>query len=180
VLPGQLPRPGDQLEVTAELSRGREAYLYVIVFFSNEKEGHVLCPDRTTGSRELRAKLYQPSPGSLLPIPKGNGVVAVVLGARSKPLDAEALTAFTAGHYQWPSPRRTENFPAEASAEAERPAHMVVRGTGDQDRFDFPAGMRKTDLDSLFETYYAVMFSWFDKSTDSSARLDTDRELPLR
>jgi hypothetical protein len=165
VTPTYLPHPGDKLRIFAQLSQGK-GYLYVIVL-SSRQPARVLWPDKETGAAELRSS-YKLPPDQFLTVPPGNGVMAVLAGARKEPLKAGALNGLIAKDFTWPAPLKTEQFPATARNAADTPTHLIVRGEDSQQVFDLPPDVNR-ELEKLFDTYYAVMFPWFDVSPSGSA-----------
>ena len=167
VTPARLPHPGDKLRIFAQLSDGegyeREGYLYVIVLGSRQP-ARVLWPDKKMDTVEPR-KWYKSPRDCFVTVPRGDGVMAVVVGARREPLKNGVLEGLTAKRFKWPAPRRVDQFPATASNGTGAPSHFIVRGTA----FELPQGLDKEDLEGLFDAYYAVMFPFFDDPPPGSA-----------
>ncbi len=150
-----LPHPGDNLQIFTRLSKN--AYLYVIVFFRGQQ------PRVLKGTEAAECVVYE-SPH--LTVPPHDGVMAVVIGARSEPLRAGALAAFTGERFDWPPPLsadRLNAFPASAVDVADISPDSMVRG-GRITPFVFPAGFKSKLVDLFPETHYAVMIPYFDKS----------------
>jgi hypothetical protein len=166
VTPRHLPHPGDKLRIFAQLGNQGKAYLYVLVLDSRPS-AQMLWPDKETDAAELRIS-YKSPPARCLTVPSGDGAMAVLVGARREPLKAGALSGLTTTSFAWPAPRKTEQFPATARNATDTPTHLIVRGADSQEVFDLPPGL-KQELEKLFDTYYAVMFPWFDAPPPGSA-----------
>jgi serine/threonine-protein kinase len=172
VRPESLPIPGDKLQISAKLSQGK-GYLYVIVLDGRQR-ARVLWPNLQTDPAEPPISDQSP-PDRFVTVPSGDGVMAVLVGAVSKPLQASDLNGLTAALDDltdkgpgWPAPTRTMWFPAIAHHAAEKPAYLVVRGAGSQPPFDFSPGVKQI-VEKWFDTYYAVMFPWFKAPPPGSA-----------
>lgn len=167
VTPESLPHPGDKLQISAKLTQGK-GYLYVIVF-AGRRPAQVLWPDMNTDAAEKLRISNKPPRDLFVTVPQGDGVMAVLVGARSTPLEAGDLNRLTAERFDWPAPLKTRQFPAIAGNPAEKPSHLLVRGVDGQEVFDFGSDF-KQKIELLFEeSYFAVMFPWFDARPLGSA-----------
>jgi hypothetical protein len=153
--PERLPRTGDKLRISAQVTQG-SAFWYAIVFTSGR-------PPQVLASDKVRSSFFETPQDRLVTVPEGKGVMAVVLGARSEPLTGDELDRFTA--QSAPSFDKLQP-PAKLLAELPHRARpgsaAMVRGGDNRGLFDFPEGF-KGKLEELFpETYYAEMFPWYD------------------
>jgi serine/threonine protein kinase len=157
----QLPRSGDQFECFAELNR--PAYLYVILF-SSRGPARVIWP----GAARLKDPVLDrfgrcPAEGEeKLTIPPGKGVMTVLVAGCNKPLNDARLQQLLAEPFAWPEPRHGADYQATAyPTPTILPEYVRVRGNGDARLFELPREF-KPQVEGIFDTYFAVMFSWLD------------------
>jgi predicted Ser/Thr protein kinase len=157
-VPQTLPRTGDEIQLTAHLSR--TAYLYLFIFDSTGKPTLCWPPD-----------LDQPTPrldvSTSLLAPNGKGMMLVLCGATEKPLDRTRVQELLmlAG---LPEPLATQTkLPSFA-----HPLPPTMKNADDfrggrpsdapADSFPIPQQF-KDAAGRTFDAYYGIMFSHFDR-----------------
>jgi hypothetical protein len=157
-VPQVLPRTGDEIQLTAHLSR--TAYLYLFVFDSLGKPKLCWPPD-----------LDQPTPrldvSTSLLAPNGKGMMLVLCGATERPLDRTRVQELLT----------LASLPEPLATQAKLPsfAHPLPPNMKNADDFrggrpsdapadSFPIPQQFKDAAGrTFDAYYGIMFSHFDR-----------------
>ena len=100
--------------------------------------------------------------------------MAVLIGAASKPLDADALKRLTEKSFDWPPPVKLDTddrLPMHRGGNAVDLIVGRIRRSPEVFDFsrDFKRELEELVAERLLETYYAVMFPWFDGPPQGSA-----------
>lgn len=167
-LPDVLPQYGDRLEVKAEASG--PSYLWVILY-SSSGDPQLLWPVDPSKVEPVRSAYCPPPEFGPVEMPDSEGVMVVLVGASPKRLSKDQLTSVLAIKPQsWPAPIRHKQLEAIIRPRPDQlghaiPAHILVRGgdspgTAEGQPYRFPPDFQG-QVDEIFETYYAVMFSHF-------------------